>query len=98
MCNELPHGRAYTGIGVECSIRIPIDSGRLGFEPKIAGPHSQQNDFSPPPSGGFQIRSFSTPATIRKVSGAGWACADAAHRFVAGIVCSGSSPPGRAVR
>jgi hypothetical protein len=52
--------------------------GWLGFEPKIADPHSPQNHFSPPPSGGFHIRSFSSPATIRKLPGAGCACADAA--------------------
>jgi hypothetical protein len=39
-------------------MRMPIDSGWLGFEPKIAEPHSPQNHFSPPPDG-FHARSAS---------------------------------------
>jgi len=59
-------------------MRMPIDSGWLRFEPKIADPHSPQNHFSPVPSGGRHFRSRPTPLTMRKLPGAGWACADAA--------------------
>jgi hypothetical protein len=57
---------------------MPIDSGRLQFAPKIADPHSLQNHFSPGPSGGCHFRSCAPPVTMRKLPGAGCACADAA--------------------
>jgi hypothetical protein len=59
-------------------MRIPIDSGWLVLRPKIADPQSPQNHFSPPPSAGCHIRSFSSPETIRNEPGAGCACGDAA--------------------
>jgi hypothetical protein len=43
-------------------MRMPTDSEWLGFEPNIADPQSPQNHFSPPPSGGLHMRSFSRPA------------------------------------
>jgi hypothetical protein len=56
---------------------MPTDSAWLVFRPKIADPHVLQNHFSPP-SDGFHIRSSRSPATIRKLPGAGCACGDAA--------------------
>jgi hypothetical protein len=57
---------------------MPTDSGWLGFDPKMADPQSPQNHFSPQPSGGFHILSFSRPEPMRKLPGAGCACAEAA--------------------
>jgi hypothetical protein len=59
-------------------MRMPIDSGWFGFKPNSADPHSLQNHFSPPLSGGFQARSLSVPEVIRNEPGAGCACAEAA--------------------
>ena len=56
---------------------MPIGSVWDRFRPNNDEPQSPQNHFSPPPSG-FHTRSLSSPATIRNVSGAGWAFADAA--------------------
>jgi hypothetical protein len=58
-------------------MRMPIGSAWFGLRPNSEEPQSPQNHFSPPLSG-FHTRSLSSPAMIRKVSGAGWAFADAA--------------------
>ena len=58
-------------------MRIPIGSAWEGLRPKREDPQSPQNHFSPP-SGGFQTRSRSSPAMIRKLPSFGWAFAEAA--------------------
>jgi len=58
-------------------MRTPTESGWLAFRENTAEPHCPQNHFSPPSSSGFQARSVSSPATIRKEPGAGCALAEA---------------------